>query len=212
MSQNDSISDIEKLFSYEPMIKMIFAHTDQDNVFSNAGRLPWSRLIKKDMEIFKDYTDNNILVMGRKTFESLPRKIRDLQHVVITSKTDVNSIETKGGDHPDVLASDIVEGSACAQMLALQMETDVCFIGGAELLLEASHFVDSAMITSVHFEGEEDEKRYYDAPTYIDLEGIINNFKANPYIDIQQTLTMKYLVGDGEIDSLTFTHFSGEKE
>ena len=40
--------------------------------------------IKEDMKYFKDITLNHIVVMGRKTFESLPGILKDRKNVVIS--------------------------------------------------------------------------------------------------------------------------------
>ena len=40
--------------------------------------------IKEDMKYFKDVTLNHIVVMGRKTYESLPGLLKDRKNVVIT--------------------------------------------------------------------------------------------------------------------------------
>ena len=38
--------------------------------------------IKEDMKYFKDITINHIVVMGRRTFESLPGLLKDRKNVV----------------------------------------------------------------------------------------------------------------------------------
>ena len=67
-------------------INIIVAITDQ-RVIGNHGKLPWS--IPEDLKLFKDITNNNTVLMGRKTFESIPEKFRPLpnrNNIVITSK------------------------------------------------------------------------------------------------------------------------------
>ena len=91
--------------AYEPRIKMIFAYTDE-YVFGNANKLPWTQHIKKDMEMFKQFTSDCILVMGRSTFESLPVKLRGLPHFVISSKPQEEIVNRKG-QHPDYVGSNI---------------------------------------------------------------------------------------------------------
>ncbi|MBR3660603.1 MAG: dihydrofolate reductase [Bacilli bacterium] len=46
--------------------------------------------IKEDMKYFKDVTLNHIVVMGRKTFESLPGILKDRKNVVITRSKNIS--------------------------------------------------------------------------------------------------------------------------
>ncbi len=51
-------------------------------VIGHNGTIPWH--IPEDLEYFKKMTIGGIIVMGRKTFESLPRILPNRIHVVIT--------------------------------------------------------------------------------------------------------------------------------
>ena len=56
-------------------------------VIGNQNHLPWH--IPEDLKLFKDLTINNTVIMGRKTFESLPNEFKPLpnrNNIVITSK------------------------------------------------------------------------------------------------------------------------------
>lgn len=68
-------------------LNLIFA-TDQNYLFGKDGKLPWS--CPEDLKHFNRITFNtfetNFLVMGRKTFESLPKKLDGRLHVVLSSK------------------------------------------------------------------------------------------------------------------------------
>lgn len=52
-------------------------------VMGKAGRLPWH--IPEDLQRFRSLTQGHILIMGRKTFESLPGVLPEREHWVITS-------------------------------------------------------------------------------------------------------------------------------
>lgn len=201
--------------TYDPQYKMAFAYSAVDNVFGNANNLPWSQFIKKDMELFKQYTNDCVLVMGRATFNSLPCKLRNLQHYVITSQTDIKSITNKKGDNPDYIGNNIedvcLHAAAYSSLLYKNQnkKLDVCIIGGTAVLKHAAKFVDDAMITAVHFRSK--DKRYYDAPIYIDINGIEKALSENPYISLEDTQELKYTVPDGEIEQLIFTHYKSTK-
>ena len=192
-------------------IKMIFACTSEDHVFGNADKLPWSQHIKKDIEIFKEYTSNSVLVMGRKTFESLPCRLRDLQHIVVTREVLEGNIKNKKGQNPDFVVASLSDAiwmglDLIEQHLYFDDEPnlDICIIGGADILLEASEFVDDAMITEVTFK---DPKRYYDAPRYIDLQKIKKNLINSEYIDIDSSKTAEFDINIDEIKSITLYNF-----
>ena len=197
---------------YEPKIKMIFAFTAADYVFGNANKLPWTQHIKKDMEMFKQFTSNCILAMGRSTFESLPVKLRGLPHFVISSKPREEIVNQKG-QHPDYIGSNIEDvcfeavTSAVYNNTVSGSEMNVCIIGGAGVLLEAASFVDEALLTEVHFRSE--EPRYYDAPIYIDVDGIQESLSESPFILLEDTKEMTYKVPKGEVEKLIFTKYVG---
>lgn len=58
---------------------------DKKGGIGKNGLIPWS--IREDMEYFKHKTMYGVLIMGRKTFESLPKRLPNRIHIVITSHT-----------------------------------------------------------------------------------------------------------------------------
>lgn len=55
--------------SYNPNLAVIAAY-DLDRGIGKGGKLPWH--IPEDLQRFKRITEGSIVIMGRKTFESLP--------------------------------------------------------------------------------------------------------------------------------------------
>lgn len=80
----------------QPEIVLIAA-VSRNNVIGIEGKIPWHKdrdknrlLIKEDFEHFKSLTRGYPIIMGRVTYESIPRKFRPLperQKVVLTSDT-----------------------------------------------------------------------------------------------------------------------------
>jgi dihydrofolate reductase len=64
-----------------PPITMIVARA-QNGVIGRDGGLPWH--LPADLRRFKALTMGSVMVMGRKTFESLPGVLPGRRHVVIT--------------------------------------------------------------------------------------------------------------------------------
>lgn len=73
---------------------------DIKNGLSKAGIIPWKS--KKDLKFFADKTKNNVVIMGKNTYFSLPENIRPLKNrlnVVLTN----NPKEFKGYENTNVI-------------------------------------------------------------------------------------------------------------
>lgn len=64
-----------------PAITLIVARA-QNGVIGREGKLPWH--LPADLRRFKALTMGSVMVMGRKTFESLPGVLPGRRHVVLT--------------------------------------------------------------------------------------------------------------------------------
>lgn len=69
----------------------LIAAVSANNVIGKDGGIPWRLL--KDMKHFKELTLGKVVVMGRKTYESIPARFRPLPervNVVLTRQRDYN--------------------------------------------------------------------------------------------------------------------------
>ena len=64
------------------MIVFIWAEDLAGNI-GNKGKLPWH--LPADLKHFKRLTENHIIVMGRKTFDSFPGLLKNRHHVILTT-------------------------------------------------------------------------------------------------------------------------------
>lgn len=64
----------------------IIAAIGRNNELGKGNDLVWH--FKEDMRFFKETTTGNTVVMGRKTFESLPHALPNRRNVVITNNAD----------------------------------------------------------------------------------------------------------------------------
>jgi dihydrofolate reductase len=64
-----------------PEVVLVVARAD-NGVIGHNGALPWH--IPEDLKYFKKITMGKPMVMGRKTFESLPRLLPGRRHIVVT--------------------------------------------------------------------------------------------------------------------------------
>ena len=101
----------------EPTIVLIVARA-QNGVIGRDGTLPWH--LPADLKRFKTLTMGSAMIMGRKTFESLPGLLPGRRHVVITRDRQWRSEGTE-------VAHD-VQGA-----LQLANGDQISVIGGAEI-------------------------------------------------------------------------------
>ena len=114
------------------MITLIVARAD-NGVIGRDGKLPWH--LPADLKRFKALTMGKPMIMGRKTFESLPGLLPGRRHIVLTRK------------------SWLREGIELAHNVeqALILAGRDCFvIGGAEVFSEFENLADRWELTEVH--------------------------------------------------------------
>lgn len=129
-------------------VSMILA-ASENNVIGNKGDLPWH--IPTDLKYFKSTTKNHVIVMGRKTFESLlkfsGKPLPSRTHVVITRNSEYKVPE---GVH---VVGSIAEGIDKAKELG---ETECFIIGGGEIYKQAMEIADNIYLTRIFAEYEGD--------------------------------------------------------
>lgn len=129
-----------------PEIVLVMARGD-NGVIGHEGRLPWH--LPDDLRRFKQLTMGCPMVMGRKTFDSLPGLLRGRRHIVLTRNAEW---EAEGAERAANLAD----------ALALANAPHVCIIGGADLWAQALPIADRIELTAVHLSPVGDT--YIDAP------------------------------------------------
>jgi dihydrofolate reductase len=123
-----------------PTIEIVVARAD-NNVIGADGTLPWR--LPKDMRHFKAVTSGAPMIMGRKTFESLPGVLPGRRHIVLTHD---RAWQRDGAD----VAYSVEEA------LALVEGDRVSIIGGAEVYRLFLPVTDKIHLTEVHLAPEGD--------------------------------------------------------
>lgn len=152
------------------MIQCVFAigdtkMSDENWAFGFKDGLPWGRPIKKDMENFKIRTIGEVdfaaVVMGRNTFESLPKALWGRLNVVVSTDTSKPEPKTKNGDRPDVYTA-ITNDDELKGLLKVLEKTQglVSVIGGPSLIEKAVDFADRIVLTYVQRSGINDPFEY----------------------------------------------------
>ena len=107
----------------------------ENGVIGKDGTLPWH--LPADLRRFKALTTGTSMVMGRKTFDSLPLLLPNRQHIVLTRDP---SWSADGAD----VAHDV------PQALALAREPRISVIGGADIVRLFHAVADRVELTEVH--------------------------------------------------------------
>ena len=61
----------------------LIAAISENNVIGNNGQIPWD--LKDDLNFFREKTLGDVVVMGRKTFESIGKPLPSRRNVILTS-------------------------------------------------------------------------------------------------------------------------------
>jgi dihydrofolate reductase len=117
----------------------------RNGVIGRAGDLPWR--LASDMRRFRALTLGKPVIMGRKTWESLPRRPLPGRLNIVLSRDP--AFEAEGA----VICGDFAEASEIAREQAAEDDADeVCVIGGADLFALALPRARRIYLTEV--EGE----------------------------------------------------------
>jgi len=124
-----------------PEIVIVVARSD-NGVIGNRGTLPWH--IPADLKHFKAVTMGTPMIMGRRTFESLPRLLPGRRHIVLTRA-------------PGWLADGVEVASSIEGALSAARDAPmVSVIGGAQIFALFMRDADRIELTEVHaaYEGD----------------------------------------------------------
>lgn len=119
-------------------VDMIVGGT-RDFVIGKNNDLPWH--IPEDLAFFKQFTKNAILIMGRNTYDSLPKPLLNRHLIVISSKPD--QLTRKFENVPTSFVRSYDDALLEAVMLRLDdHKRKVIVIGGGKIYAEAQHTCD----------------------------------------------------------------------
>lgn len=106
-----------------------------NGVIGAGGGLPWH--LPADLRHFKTVTAGTPMIMGRKTFDSLPGVLPGRRHIVLTRD-------------PSWQADDVETASTFEAALALANSAHVAVIGGAQIFALALPHATRIELTEVH--------------------------------------------------------------
>ena len=144
------------------MIKGIMA-VDEKGGISRGKSMPWPKN-STDLKWFKENTLNNIVVMGRKTWEDpfMPTPLKSRINILISRKEN-NLIQ--GADY-------YFSENINKQILNIQLihkDKDIFIIGGSEIINLTFNIIEQFYLTRIYGN--------YNCEKFIDITSIENNMK-----------------------------------
>ena len=144
-----------------PILKAIVAHTPALAI-GKDGTIPWK--CKEDLAHFYHTTKGHAVIMGRKTFESLPEPLIDRQNIVITRNEDYRALGA-------VVAHNLYD--------AIQKVTPgktAFIIGGGEIYRLALDYLDEAICSRFYDKSIPDADTFF--PQLVESMGwLVTDFK-----------------------------------
>ena len=133
---------------------VIIAAVAKNRVIGKDNRLLWN--IPEDMAHFKALTAGHTVVMGRKTWESLPPRFRPLpgrRNIVISRQADYAA---PGAEVADSLENALKLASTLGPAADSMVAATVFIIGGEQIYKQSMAVADRLEITEVDLEPEGD--------------------------------------------------------
>ena len=154
------------------MIKAIMA-VDEKGGISKGQSMPWPKN-SIDLKWFKENTINNIVVMGRKTWDDpfMPTPLKSRINVLITNK---NKELIEGADY-------YLSGNVNIEIQNIQSEylnKDIFIIGGSEIINLTFNLIEQFYLTRIYGN--------YNCEKFIDVSLIENNLNMIKKIDGDST-------------------------
>ncbi len=138
------------------MIISSIAAMGSNRAIGKAGDLPWH--LPEDFKYFKDKTAGHIIIMGRKTYESLPKPLPNRFHIVITRNENYRP-QIPDGTNEKTQVHTVTTVTEAIQLARLHLGVygqEVFCIGGAEIYTQMMPFVNKLYLTEIDraFDGD----------------------------------------------------------
>jgi dihydrofolate reductase len=116
------------------MILSLIAAMSENRVIGREGKLPW--YLPEDLKRFRKLTLGHVVIMGRKTYESIGKPLPNRTNIILTKQTNYHALGTR------------IEASIEKALSGLSGE--VFIIGGGEVYQQALPRADRIYLTLVH--------------------------------------------------------------
>ena len=113
------------------------AAVDRKGAIGKGGKLPWH--YSADMKFFRETTSGHAVVMGRKTWLTIGKPLKNRLNIVLSRDTDIEPQESL------IVFSDIESVLSFNKSLT----TDLFVIGGAQIYEAFREYIEKWIITEV---------------------------------------------------------------
>ncbi len=144
---------------------------DRNRLIGDSEKLPW--YLPADLKHFRELTTGNVVIMGRKTYDSIPERFRplpDRQNVVLSNQ---QGLQLEGVD----VVNSLDEAIDAAR------DGEIFIIGGAKIYHLALPYTNRMFVTEIDAEFEGDV--YFPDPNWSNWREINREThdadEANPY-------------------------------
>ncbi|RYZ86016.1 MAG: dihydrofolate reductase [Proteobacteria bacterium] len=162
---------------------MILSHItamSQNHVIGTQNTLPWD--IPEDMKFFRQKTKGHIMIMGRKTYDSIGGKpLPNRYHIVITRQ------DLRSEDPLVTYVKTLEQAIETARPLTEKWGEEVFIAGGGEIYQQSMHLADRIYLTVIYkdFQGE---TKYPEVP--------LDRFKLTAKSDRTEPVPFAFLTYD----------------
>ena len=152
--------------------------TDINGCIGKSGQMPWH--VPSDLKRFKELTKGGVVIMGRKTFESLGCKpLPDRLNVILTQDSEKSVDWFYAGI---VCANSVIQALDIAVMNVSRRDFDtIWIIGGGEIYHQTMPYVDVIEHTVINTEVMDGDTFYPDVREQFDAIDAIETTEATYY-------------------------------
>ena len=116
------------------MIILVWAEDDKEGISKN-GKIPW--YIKEDLDLFKQITTNNIVVMGYKTYKSIGKPLPNRKNIILSR------------NHLSELNENVYFYNDIESLKNNFMNKNLYIIGGREIYMQFIDVADRLIISKI---------------------------------------------------------------
>ncbi len=108
---------------------------DEKGGIAIRGKLPWH--LPEDLKFFRDITADKVMIMGRKTYDAMPKRLCHERTSIVFSRRGLNDDQVH-----------VVDGmEACLDVVGQYPGKEACVIGGQDIF---TLFLDQGLIDQVY--------------------------------------------------------------
>jgi dihydrofolate reductase len=148
------------------------AAVDRKGAIGKGGKLPWH--YSADMKFFRETTTGHAVVMGRKTWLTIGKPLKNRLNIVLSRDSNIEPQESL------IVLSDVDSVISFSE----KHTTDLFVIGGAQIYQAFLPHIDEWIITQVPL-------TVSGADAFMP-EGYLDGFKASDSKEIEDDLVVKY--------------------